>query len=61
MRSLLREPLGNFIIFGAVLFAGHAVWQKGVKRADYMITVSADELERQAVIWVTDRAAQYWI
>ena len=51
MSRLHREPLVHFIILGALLFAGHMLWQTHISKADYTITVTADEMERQALIF----------
>jgi hypothetical protein len=51
MSKLHREPLVHFIILGALLFAGHMLWQAHISKADYTITVTADEMERQALIF----------
>ena len=51
MTKLHREPLVHFIILGALLFAGHMLWQAHISKADYTITVTAEEMERQALIF----------
>jgi len=51
MSKLAREPLVHFIILGALLFAGHMLWQRHVSKANYTITVTAEEMERQALIF----------
>ena len=51
MSKLFREPLVHFIILGALLFAGHMLWQQRVTKADYTITVTTEEMERQALIF----------
>jgi len=51
MTKHLREPLVHFIILGALLFAGHTLWQRHVAKADHTITVSTEEMERQALIF----------
>ncbi len=58
MTKLTREPLVHFIILGALLFAGHMLWQKHVTKADYTITVTADEMERQALIFAGENRRQ---
>lgn len=58
MSKLLREPLVHFIILGALLFAGHAIWQHHVTKADYTITVTTDEMERQALIFAGENRRQ---
>lgn len=58
MKSLLREPLVHFTILGALLFIGNAVWQRNVAKADYTITVSTEELERQALIFAGENRRQ---
>lgn len=58
MNKLYREPLVHFIILGALLFAGHMLWQRHVTKADYTITVTAAELERQALIFAGENRRQ---
>ena len=58
MTKLSREPLVHFIILGALLFAGHSLWQRHVDKADYTITVSAAEMERQALIFAGENRRQ---
>lgn len=58
MTKLTREPLVHFIILGALLFAGHMLWQRHVSKADYTITVTADEMERQALIFAGENRRQ---
>ncbi len=58
MTKFFREPLVHFIIFGGLVFAGHALWQRHVTKADYAITVSTDEMERQALIFAGENRRQ---
>lgn len=58
MTKLYREPLVHFIILGTLLFAGHMLWQKHVTKADYTITVTAEEMERQALIFAGENRRQ---
>ena len=58
MTKLSREPLVHFIILGALLFAGHMLWQRHVTKADYTITVTAEEMERQALIFAGENRRQ---
>jgi len=58
MTKLSREPLVHFILLGALLFAGHMLWQRHVDKADYTITVTADEMERQALIFAGENRRQ---
>lgn len=58
MKSLLREPLVHFVILGVLLFFGHALWERHVTKADYTITVSTEELERQALIFAGENRRQ---
>ena len=51
MKQFFREPLVHFILLGALLFAGHSLWQHHIAKADYTITVSPEEMERQATIF----------
>jgi hypothetical protein len=51
MTKLRHEPLVHFIIFGALLFAGHNLWQNHIAKTDYTITVSTEEMERQSLIF----------
>ena len=58
MTKLTREPLVHFIILGALLFAGHMLWQAHVTKADHTITVTAEEMERQALIFAGENRRQ---
>lgn len=58
MSKFFREPLVHFIILGGLLFVGHALWQSHVTRADYTITVSAEEIQRQALIFAGENRRQ---
>lgn len=58
MKSLLREPLVHFTTLGALLFIGNALWQRHVTKSDYTITVSTEELERQALIFAGENRRQ---
>jgi len=58
MTKLSREPLVHFILLGALLFAGHQLWQRHVTKADYTITVTAEEMERQALIFAGENRRQ---
>jgi len=58
MSKVFREPLVHFIILGGLLFAGHTLWQRHVTKADYTITVSPDEMERQALIFAGENRRQ---
>lgn len=58
MTKLSREPLVHFIILGALLFAGHMLWQRHVTKTDYTITVTTEEMERQALIFAGENRRQ---
>ena len=58
MTKLSREPLVHFIILGALLFAGHMLWQRHVSKSDYTITVTTEEMERQALIFAGENRRQ---
>lgn len=58
MSKLSREPLVHFIILGALLFAGHMLWQRHVTKDDYTITVTTEEMERQALIFAGENRRQ---
>ncbi len=58
MFKLFREPLVHFIILGSLLFIGHSLWQSHVSKAEYTITVSPDEMERQATIFAGENRRQ---
>jgi len=58
MTKLSREPLVHFILLGALLFTGHMLWQHYVDKADYTITVTAEEMERQALIFAGENRRQ---
>ncbi len=58
MSKFFREPLVHFIILGGLIFAGHALWQHHVTKADYTITVSTEEMKRQALIFAGENRRQ---
>lgn len=58
MKKLLSEPFVQFVILGGLLFAGHAIWQAKVTKADRTIIVSAAEMERQAAIFAGENRRQ---
>jgi len=58
MKTLIREPFVHFVLLGALLFAGHAIWQKQVAKADRTLIVSAAEMERQAQIFANENRRQ---
>lgn len=58
MRKLLREPLVQFILIGALLFAGNNLWAKWDSAADYTIYVSDAEIRRQAEIFASENQRQ---
>lgn len=53
-RKILRDPLIHFIVFGAALFAGHAVWSQAVTRADRQLVVDTREIARQSNLFVIE-------
>lgn len=50
-RTLAREPFVHFLILGAVLFAGHAIWQHFQDRTASTIIVDPQEMERRAILF----------
>lgn len=58
MRKFLSEPFVHFVILGGLLFAGHSVWQRHVKKLDRTIFVSPAEIERQTQIFATENRRQ---
>ena len=58
MTKLSREPLVHFILLGVLLFAGHLLWQHHVTKADHTIIVTAEEMERQALIFAGENRRQ---
>jgi parvulin-like peptidyl-prolyl isomerase len=54
MLRFFREPFVHFVVLGAALFGGHALWQKHVSKADRTIYVSPAEMERQAQIFASE-------
>jgi len=58
MSKFFREPLVHFVLLGALLFAGHLLWERHVSKADYTITVSTEEMERQALIFAGENRRQ---
>ena len=58
MKKVLHEPFVHFVLLGGCLFAGHALWQQHVTKADRTIYVSPAEIERQAQIFATENRRQ---
>lgn len=58
MRSLLKEPFVQFIILGAMLFVGNALWERHVLKTDMTIVIQPGEMERQAVIFASENRRQ---
>ena len=58
MKKLLHEPFVHFVVLGGLLFAGHALWQEHVGKANYTILVSPAEIERQAQIFASENRRQ---
>ena len=58
MKKLWREPLVHFAVLGVALFAANTVWERASSTADYTITVTTAELERQAVIFAGENRRQ---
>lgn len=53
-RKILRDPLIHFLVFGAALFAVHAVWSHFVTRADRELVVDTREIARQSNLFVIE-------
>ena len=58
MKKFFREPFAHFVLLGALLFAGHALWQKNIAKADRTIHISPAEIERQAQIFASENRRQ---
>lgn len=58
MKQILREPFVHFVLLGALLFAGHSLWQRHVQKTDRTLIVNAAEMERQAQIFATENRRQ---
>jgi hypothetical protein len=58
MSSLLKEPFVHFIVLGALLFGGNAVWERHVLKSDTTIVIQPGEMERQAVIFASENRRQ---
>lgn len=58
MRSVLKEPFVHFVILGALLFMGNALWEQHMSKSDYAISIDPAELERQAVIFASENRRQ---
>ena len=56
MSKLLREPLVHFVLIGIALFIGHNVWTNWVSNQDYVIEITLDEIERQAIIFGSENS-----
>jgi len=54
MKSYLREPLLHFVLLGAALFIGDALWERWQVKSAYTIRVSPDEIKRQAQVFATE-------
>ena len=48
----------HFVIFGVLIFIGHGIWDRYIQKSDYTIHISAEELERQAVIFAGENRRQ---
>lgn len=53
-RKLFRDPLIHFLLFGAALFAAHAVWSHVVTRADRQLVVDTREIARQSDLFMIE-------
>lgn len=49
-----KDPLVHFLIFGAILFAGHSVWTAVTDRTDRQILVDTAEINRQAGLYAIE-------
>lgn len=58
MKSFLREPLVHFAALGALLFIGDMMWQNARERAEYTISISPAEMQRQAAIFASENRRQ---
>jgi len=58
MPWFLKDPLTQFILLGLMLFTAHYMWEQSVTRQDYTIHISADEIERQALIFAGENRRQ---
>jgi len=54
MKSLWREPLFHFVLLGAALFVGDALWERWQVKSAYTIRVSPEEMQRQAAIFAAE-------
>ncbi len=50
-RRLAREPFIHFLVLGALLFAGHALWQRAQDYEANTIVVDPEEMERRAILF----------
>lgn len=53
-RSLWRDPLIHFLLFGTVLFAGHALWATITANAERQLIVDTAEINRQAGLYAIE-------
>jgi len=58
MPKFFKEPFVHFVLLGAVLFAGHSLWQTHITKADRTIHISPAEIERQAQIFASENRRQ---
>ena len=50
-RRWAAEPFVHFCVLGALLFAGHALWQRAQDYETNTILVDPDEMERRAILF----------
>ena len=58
MKSYLREPLVHFVLLGAALFIGDALWESWQEKTAYTIRVSPAEMQRQASLFASENRRQ---
>lgn len=51
MRNFIRDPFFHFVVLGALLFIGHAIWSAKFSSEARVIYVSESEMQRQALIF----------
>ena len=58
MKPYLREPLVHFVLLGAALFIGDALWERWQEKTAYTIRVSPAEMQRQASLFASENRRQ---
>jgi len=52
--GLMKDPLVQFLVLGAILFIGVMSWDRYMAKRDYIISVDPAEIERRAMIFASE-------